>query len=287
MINDKQQPIEINLGTGRAAREQIGESASLVFSPEDRSVTLFRRIGSGTPMGVWHGRARTLCLQPSMRLEDVEAYLKEGHLDEIEDLFALYEGKEWDGHNHIGSWSDADKACEILDSIDQSLHRSDNIGRYWEASDYLAGGKAGVMHALASLLREGKSLDEAIEARVEVEVDQASGNGVILDEDEVRKALQAWSDNCEEVEEAIDEHFGKVADPFLTPASRACLESVGDSLVDVGHDVRRLVQGEVDRDELLEQCIDGAEASSVEGWTEYVAAVAAAAKIVREKEARP
>lgn len=58
--------------------------------------------------------------------------------------------------------------------------------------------------------------------------------------------------------------------------ARDAATSVEECGVDVAEDVRRLRSGEITREQLLAECLDGADDDRVSAWHEYVSAVAMA-----------
>ena len=71
---------------------------------------------------------------------------------------------------------------------------------------------------------------------------------------------------------------GVVAAPTLT---RAAALNVAETGIDVSDDVARLRRGATDAEALLAECLDGADDDRVEGWRDYVLAVAAAAPTLK------
>ncbi len=63
----------------------------------------------------------------------------------------------------------------------------------------------------------------------------------------------------------------------LTAAAAANLSEVGMGAIDVTNDVESLANGQRTAEQLLEDCIDGADEDRVQGWRDYVDAVEAAA----------
>lgn len=55
--------------------------------------------------------------------------------------------------------------------------------------------------------------------------------------------------------------------------SNAALENVEETGIDPMSDVARLRAGEVTREALLDECLDGADDDRVQGWNDYVDAV--------------
>lgn len=53
----------------------------------------------------------------------------------------------------------------------------------------------------------------------------------------------------------------------------AALENIEQTGTDFEDDLSRLRSGEVTREQLLAECLDGADEDVVEGWEDYVAAL--------------
>lgn len=189
-------PITIKLGSGRAARAWLGEHAYAILDPESRSVWLFRDIGgSGTPTRVWHRRARMLSIPASAELDSVADVLAD-MADDIESVFALYEGVVWDGHNHVGVWRgdvDDSVAEKVMEDLGDAM-RGENVSCYWDADAYLGCDKRGVVAELREALSAANGdLKEAIAIRVSMEIDNAASGGCLLAEGEVREVLTRWA----------------------------------------------------------------------------------------------
>jgi hypothetical protein len=86
----------------------------LYLDPEARRIGHWEMYGSGTPERVWHGRAVIADLPFGAVGESVEEIVRSDELrDLVAALFALYEGSEWNGSNHIGRWQrDDDEYCD-------------------------------------------------------------------------------------------------------------------------------------------------------------------------------
>lgn len=65
----------------------------------------------------------------------------------------------------------------------------------------------------------------------------------------------------------------------LTAAALASMEEIGLDAHDIRTDVDALRTGTRTRDALLAECLDGASPDRVEGWIDYVSAVASAAGV--------
>ena len=63
----------------------------------------------------------------------------------------------------------------------------------------------------------------------------------------------------------------------LTAAAAANLSEVGMGAMDVTLDIESVASGQRTAEQLLEDCLDGADDDRVQGWRVYVAAVEAAA----------
>ena len=118
--------------------ETSGYTCSLYLVPADETgglprVAVFDRWGAGSPEPAWHGRWLSLCTYgPQVVGESVRAAL-ESRVDQLVELAATYQGTEWDGNNHRGSWEihDEDSGTYWL-----GLEIDEDLKRYWHAGDY-------------------------------------------------------------------------------------------------------------------------------------------------------
>jgi hypothetical protein len=113
-----------------------GTQVQLIFTPSaeaggEWSVCNWANVGAGEPMDVYHRRALRLCSVP---VETVAEFLEEWcrEREQIwDELDACYLGSEWNGHNHVGRWSDLQWLDAKMDSIDR------DFAMYMDASDWL------------------------------------------------------------------------------------------------------------------------------------------------------
>lgn len=143
-------------------------------------VCVFGAIGSGVPERAYHQRWHYIGkVSPDAVSESVEATLRrcEGAMLALD---ATYQGKEWDGHNHVGRWLEDERLERELLDIREALSE---VSTYWAASDYFAplGDVDSRMRELATL----DSLDEVVER----EMKNTGYDGMYLDEADVRKEL--------------------------------------------------------------------------------------------------
>lgn len=177
-----------------------GWRACLILDPEDRTVSLYRCIGSGTPVNVWHNRALTASINIAASGEAVAEILRE-HASAVEAIFDSYEGSEWDGHNHVGSWATDDQQMPTYTADLASLEAAlEDAPTYWSAGDWLEGDWSGSKRELRKALAAGQTADEVAAAWV------ASGrsDGALLDHDDVAKQIARMVKEIEE-EDADDE----------------------------------------------------------------------------------
>lgn len=64
-----------------------------------------------------------------------------------------------------------------------------------------------------------------------------------------------------------------------TSEAMAVAEETGLDMDEIASDIGRVRDGRDTRADLLARCLDGADADRVQGWTEYVDAVVAAASV--------
>jgi hypothetical protein len=166
---------------------QQGTRVSLILDPEARKVYTFASVGNNSwPMSVHHRLHRTLATyDQSVSAESLQEWLEadEGRLLAI---VTKYEGSEWDGSNHVGSWSDEEDDRRLDDELSDELTQdisSGAIATYWSASEYYSETEG---EALEAVLRLG-----SIEKAAKQEVAAADNSGHLLDQADVETALRA------------------------------------------------------------------------------------------------
>lgn len=158
----------------------------------------FGRVGAGTPEPAYHGRHLTLADLPRSSVASEVRDCLLAHVDELVALSEAYEGSSWDGHNHVGSWSD---------DVDYAYARfGELIGglpQYWDAGDWFSGDPSGVVDGALAC----GSLDEAVTR----EIDNASGTAQ-LEREDVRRALRALiEERVEDLEDSDEDDQAELA----------------------------------------------------------------------------
>lgn len=186
---------------GRSTLENRGERASVILDPETRTASVYKSIGSGCPERVWHHRARMFGIDEALSLEDVENVL-DSNADLIRELFDLYEGKEWNGQNHVGSWSNSERVEEI-DGLLSDACRDERVRRYWSAGDWFSPAKGEMMDRVLAKLAARSDRDLAMAISDVLDEEELGVEGAIVDEDEAADQLMEWAREDERVLELL------------------------------------------------------------------------------------
>jgi hypothetical protein len=184
---------------------QRGTKPVLYLDPEASppAVESFASIGNNSyPMAAHHCRLMSLgSYDQSIVAESLTKWLRE-HEEQILAIAAGYEGAEWNGSNHVGSWTD--EAREASQQLDDELAQDlahDAIASYWDADDYLNGITA------SEVVDEAIRLGGIVEA-AEYEVNNGETNGHLLDQDDmevaIRSRLESERDDFDEDDEDAD-----------------------------------------------------------------------------------
>lgn len=157
---------EIEATALRQSIEEIGQEdfagewkTDIYLDPESKKLYSFTATG-GIPMDAYHKiDRRILTVSPTAIASSVERYLIEIE-DELESLIEGYQGSDWNGSNHIGSWSE--DALLILEKIaetqiDSISHHS--IAHYWDADEWFSP----ITSDLKSAWQEGKTAEQIID----------------------------------------------------------------------------------------------------------------------------
>lgn len=168
-----------------------GWSAALWLDPEDRDVTVWRGIGNGVPAHVWHNRSMHVAIHAGASGESVRA-ICEAHRATIAAIFDSYEGAEWDGSNHVGSWETDDDGEPLYVPLVAKLEAAlAEAKTYWPAGDWLSGaweeGKHEVAEAIDGL--DGDAREAALDEVAEAWVAQGKSDGVTVDLADVRRQI--------------------------------------------------------------------------------------------------
>jgi len=160
----------------------------IYFDPERSIVWTFLNTGNSVPSDAWHGIDKhILKVLPGAIASSVHRYLLDNE-DIILSILEGYEGQEWDGSNHKGSWTE--------DSMDQLalLHQEPTeIGFYWDAGEWFSP----IERDLKESWKAGKTADAIID-------EQGCGDDVdgMCDRGEAIEWLQSkieeWAEESEE-----------------------------------------------------------------------------------------
>jgi hypothetical protein len=117
-------------------------------------------IGNGVPFNVWHRRAIRWRI-PALTAEAANGLLAD-ILPYAETILAGYES-EWDGHNHVGSYTDA--ASEAIEAVNSLCDRDwdGQSTESWDAGDWF-GSEGGYDYQCRSLGITAATTDEEIAA---------------------------------------------------------------------------------------------------------------------------
>jgi hypothetical protein len=142
----------------------------LYLDPEARRIGHWEMYGSGTPERVWHGRAVIADLPFGAVGESVEEIVRSDELrDLVAALFALYEGSEWNGSNHIGRWQrDDDEYCDAKHELTERIEKLfEHVATYWSASEWLSQvWSQSEADSIRARMQDGETLEEIAEDMV-------------------------------------------------------------------------------------------------------------------------
>ena len=128
-----------------------GWQASLVIDPRDCTVWVHATIGGGTLMDAYHGHLQCVPISALAGGESVRGILEQPeNMAVLEHIVSFYEGKHWDGRNHIGVWSEDpdNRLYAYLASLEETL---DAAATYWDAGDWLAGAWSECRHEVGAI----------------------------------------------------------------------------------------------------------------------------------------
>jgi len=152
-------------------------------------VCVVAMIGAGTPSPAYHHQWRYLGKVSTQAVpESVEDAVR-GAEETILEIASLYEGKHWDGNNHVGSWRQDDKIEDAGYQLQEALSQ---VSTYWAASDYFAplGGVDLRMRELATDANLGVVVERELKnADTDVHLNEVDVQECLLDD------AQTWLDN--------------------------------------------------------------------------------------------
>lgn len=166
-------------------------------------VFVWGNVGSGVPERAWHHRWLCVCGVSATAVEASVQDVLRAHEDELLALATEYQGAEWNGSNHVGSWGGEDR-CATIDrlcaKISEAMHEAQT---YWEASDWYA------PVSIGDVVCSDLSLDDLVEHEV-----ANAAHDAALDSDDVRKwivgAAQKWLEQHEDSEDSDDDSDAKL-----------------------------------------------------------------------------
>lgn len=176
------------------------------------TVVMFSCVGSGSPERAHHSRWLGLgVVSPRVVPSALEECL-ESRAEVLHALAAQYEGTTWDGHNHVGHWSDA-----LDEDVLYKLHDDlQDVETFWEASEWYAvlSHSGVVADVLREACAEGRTLDEVLDHELHTAAGMAT-----LDVHDLRRELMAHAARW------LEEHDDPEADEPDDAALRAYLRS--------------------------------------------------------------
>jgi hypothetical protein len=107
----------------------------------------------------------------------------------LDQVAALFQGTEWNGHNHEGAWSNADELEGLIGVLDEALS---GVVCYSSAEDYFGDFREELTQALVA---------RGVETVLREELELASAEWVI-DALEARELFEEW---LQEAQEAAEE----------------------------------------------------------------------------------
>jgi hypothetical protein len=161
----------------------------VVLDPVRSRVYSFNAIGSGTPMEVYTRKHRVLTRVPVNTVPSSLLAALLSRVAEIRRIAAQWQGEEWDGHNFIGTWADADEWEEIA-------LEDDDVAKYFDAADWCAGDPG----AVVSETLAAHNLDEAVDRQIA----HAYSMKVHLEARDVRRVILELLEGYRETLDPVD-----------------------------------------------------------------------------------
>lgn len=114
----------------------VADHTALYLDPERREVYAWHD-RSSCPAAVWNNRHASLgVVNGAVSPEWLRDYLSDS--ESLPVICAGYLGDEWDGHNHIGRWTEG--AQEAIEGFQHALHDACMYApKVWSADDWICG----------------------------------------------------------------------------------------------------------------------------------------------------
>ena len=195
-------PVAIAIDDGPVTPDADGRNrgwrASLILDPTERRVTLFTRIGSGTPVDVWHNRALSLSVDAAADGAAVRAILEgEDAQATLAGLCDMYEGDEWDGHNRVGRWPSTDGIEDHVGPVASLEALVAEAPCYSSAADWCSPAWGECKREVEAAILAAKD-DAAEEAALAALADEwatdARDNGALIDATDLRGQVNAMAE---------------------------------------------------------------------------------------------
>jgi hypothetical protein len=130
-------PETLNKSTAPHRRAEWRHRLALI--PDTLTVEVYSTCGGGVPEEVWNGRVISLGYIPDGVADTAPiAACLQRHIDKLRQLATLH-AVEWVNGSRVGTFSDHDRATDILYTLGQALEdASAQCPEYWDASEWLA-----------------------------------------------------------------------------------------------------------------------------------------------------
>lgn len=155
-------------------------------------------IGSAQPEPAFNNRWYGVCSVPRTAVpSEVEKVLR-SHEELLIEINSFYDGSEWDGHNHRGSWADHANLDKLTAVIQEAM---DEVATYWSASDYFQPVNVeGIVYD-----------DEPLSAIVAREVSLGAGSEMYLESEDVEEwitsSARKWLDKHPDSEDLSEKEI--------------------------------------------------------------------------------
>jgi hypothetical protein len=181
--------LAIDIKLSGSYRGVSGANYWIVIDPTDRDVSDYAAVGNGIPMHAFHHHTRMLPVNNNVVGAELLAMLRGEEAQEIiAGIIGHWQGKEWNGSNHVGIWSADEhggpaKALEALEHQLSELLAA--VPVYADADDYVGNW----------LSWENFDEAETLSAVVAEWITDARADGVWLVAEEVTAVLTEWLTN--------------------------------------------------------------------------------------------
>jgi len=181
--------LAIDIKLSGSYRGVSGANYWIVIDPTDRDVSDYAAVGNGIPMHAFHHHTRMLPVNNHVVGAELLAMLRGEEAQEIlAGIIGHWQGKQWNGNNHIGIWSTDEHGgpAEALEALEHQLSELlAAVPVYADADDYVGNW----------LSWESFEEAEALSAVVAEWITDARADGIWLVAEEVTAVLTEWLTN--------------------------------------------------------------------------------------------